>query len=618
VSFADIADIDLDLLHSNSPVKRSRQVPLYLWPPPEVEGKKRGPNPKQLVLWKWGHLHPKSIDVLLGAARSGKTLAVVARCLWTALKFPGAIIVVGSMDFEHLKNTIINDFKERLSIKEDWDHPVLKKGKKLSREHKDLEFKNGSIIRFVNLNLFIKTLGMKADMIVIEEAPTLKDEEMLDLLLGRLSGMRVPFKQVILTGNPMKSLGWMVPRFHLYQFDKDYEGQPVQIGKPCSCQYCLLCKKRKLGNFERVNGVCPVCGYKNKSDCPGNQNWHRVIQFYPEDNDHVPDTLDSDNEASMDSNAYKRMGGGQIIISKTGACYPHLSAKNLLSDNHAIDPNKDLIWTLDFNHYPECSVICQEYEGTHPVTGNPTTEVLVLDEIVEWKATEKKVARKFIAKFKDIGLKGKVRIFGDPAAFNNAVVNEDDDEELKEYDKFVVLVQELEKAGFDVELCARHTVYLREDRITNVNFFLDDGDGYNRVKINPAAKHLIASLKGVTWDPNGKKEWEEVDRRAKRSGDWDKVHVMTHPSCAFGYYLIEAHPMFPTVDKVPYIQNMSTGEVTELGKNGVEKFFVHEREGEYEFNDLDIEELEELSAADYSVARPSAPGLFRMSDLRGL
>lgn len=625
--FDDIAEIDLDALTSEAPsgIKKARTTFVqHIWP--LYEGK-REPNEKQWVFWNWGHKHPKTVIVALGAPRSGKTVGIVAKVLETCLTYPGTIVIVGSMDYEHLKTSIIKDFENLLSVKEEFDSPVLKKGehgktKKLNRENKELQFKNGSIIRFCNLKLFIKTLGTKADIIVVEEAPTLPDEEMLDVLFGRLSNTAVPWKMMVLTGNPLKKMPtWIKKRFNLDTLRSDYDGPPKQIGKPCPCQYCLKCLKHTKQRIERINGLCPVCGYRNKSDCPGNQLWQQVVLFQPKDNDKVPDTLDADNEAAMDEATYRRMGAGHLDLPEDGKCYPLFSLKNVLGSKPSLDPKKDLIWAMDFNSHPQCSIICQEYDSIHPITGVATTEILAVDEIVKWNWTIKRVAREFIRRYKPLGLQGKVLIYGDPAGWIGKVVNEDDEPDEKQFDNYTILIEALEKAGFDVECRVPHTTFLIQDRITNVNFMLEDGDDYRRVKISPACEHLIASLEDVVWDPNGSgKEWEAMDRKAKKSGEWTKVHPMTHPAAAFGYYLLIEHPIYPYVRRKPFVGDLNTGEFIEARDDGeLHRFFANKNDYKLsDDDDLDLEDLEEVTEDDYTVPAPKkrSASLFRMSDYR--
>lgn len=540
-------------MHNNLQAKK--KVKLHYWPKPERADQVRGPNPKQKLLWIEKmpdsirpHKHPFDIVLLIGGARAGKSISAVARALYVAHKYPRASIVVGSLNFSHLQDTIMEDYKKLLSIKRDWDHPFVFRGP--NKNHKRIITSNGARIRFVNLDLHMRMLGSECDIVHIEEPEMLKSSEPLETLITRMSGTAVPFKQIILTANP-ENLDWMVPWFQLRQFEPGYDGPPLPIGRPCKCHTCSKCEEAGKEDVLFVEGLCPECGNKKFNDCPGNQYFTRVIQCNARDNDHLRDGYQRDLNATLSHDKRVRFSEGLVIHRTKGKVYTSFDPQTVLSKDIELDINQDLIWTLDFNQHPQCSVICQTYNK------DGMKHVAALDEIILWGAGPEQVANEFIRRYKPLGLRGKVHIYGDPSGFNGAIKN-------LVVDRFTTVVEHLEAAGFDVILHARRTWFPIALRIDSVNWMMKDGNEFRRMKINSRCHNLIASAESVVWNPEGNKEDENCDRKARAKGRQGEVWPMTHPMCALGYYIVQEHPMVPHAAPTPYLMNADTGRVAEM------------------------------------------------------
>lgn len=515
---------------------------------------------------------------------SGKSVGAVARALYLCRTYPNAKIIVGSVNFTHLEDTIMEDYKAVLSIHKDWDHPFVQRGP--NRTRKRIEFKNGSRIRFVNLddNNYKKILGQGADFVHIDEPELLKTSGPLEYCLTRLSSTAVPFKQVVLTANPTEDLGWAIDWFKLHQFDPSYQGPPLPIGEKCKCHLCVKCE-HKQEEVLYLDGVCPSCGHKKDNVCPGDQHFIRVLFFSPEDNEYLRDGYQRDLNATLSHDRRVQFSQGIIIHRTKGKPYTSWDRECVFKENIPIDPNKDLIWSLDFNQYPQCSIIAQEYKE------EGVKKVVVLDELIRWGAGPEKVAREFVAAYKDVGLQGSVHIYGDPSGFTRQI-----DSLNNVTDRFRTIVGILEKEGFDVILHARPTVYSIIGRIDSVNWMLKDGNSFRRMKINPKCQYLIKSAESTNWNRAGKKEDENEDTKARAKGrDNDGiVWALTHPMCALGYYIIEEHPMNKRDGSVPFVQNIGTGVVSELREGEIVEYdFAKEKLVENE--QLEIELDEELS-----------------------
>jgi hypothetical protein len=533
-----------------------------IWP--TVPGTKYGPSFKQKLAWieklppklkgKYAHQHDLDILLLLGGTRSGKTATSVARCLYIARKYPKSRIIVGSLNFNHLEETVIEDYKKLLTKVKEWDHPSILR--KPNRTHKRLVFRNGSVISFVNLENFMRTLGSQADIIHIEEPELLKSADALEVLLTRLSSPVVPFKQVILTANPTEDLGWMIDWFKLEQFQEGWDGDKTPIGKPCECHICVKCQRDKK-NVEYINKKCPVCGHEKKNNCPGNQYFQRVILSDASDNEHLPENYQRNLAATLSYDKMQRFGKGFVLHRKKGRIYTCFHGGNVMASDKEINPDKDLIWALDFNQHPQCSVICQEYKK------DGLTHVDVLDEIVLWGAGPEQVANEFISRYKNLGLKKKVRIYGDPTGFNGAIKN-------LVLSRFHTLVETLEKKGkFDVDLVAAKTLYPVALRLDSVNWMMRDGNDYVRLHINPSCRHVTLGAEKIEWDNAGKKENENCDIKARSKGKQGDLWLMTHPMAALGYFIVKDHPMIAFDEKEkPFIANPASGTVITTDDEG--------------------------------------------------
>lgn len=71
--------------------------------------------------------HDHTFDIIfnLGSVRSEKSAGTVARCRQLMKTYPGIRIIVGSMNYQHLLDTIVEDWRKILSIKLTGIIPIL-------------------------------------------------------------------------------------------------------------------------------------------------------------------------------------------------------------------------------------------------------------------------------------------------------------------------------------------------------------------------------------------------------------------------------------------------------------------------------------------------------------
>lgn len=546
---------------------------------PELEGFEYGPRPKQKLLFiedlpdtdtfiadkttgeqinvRRPHYHPLDVVLYIGGARSGKTVASVARTISYLLKYPGAVAIVGAVNFPLLTRTQMKEWGDRFKTRIPWDEirqkaPLLVK--KPTQTDKRALLANGSQAYFLHLTDDEVLRGIDADIICFEEASLIPDEASFEELGRRLSGRKGKIRQLILCTNPTGKGNWLDEKFKLHQLRSDFTGVPEPICDPCACHLCNKCKAEGL-IVEYSDGSCPVCAKVKPNDCPGNQVWMRVIQTKSSDNDTLVETYTEDMKGFMDEKTYSVYVGGMTDDLRQGEVYKAYSEDNMFKQDEPIDFNKDLIWTLDFNFEPQCSVICQEEETSLGF------RIKVLDEIVLWNALPEHAALEFcnrpeILAWKESG--HSVIIYGDPAGLygtgNNLAPS-----------FYRVIYDTLTKHGFNVRLMMRKPdkdAVIREPvkipvagRIDAVNAMLRTAEDPPRIRlmINPRCKNLKRSLRELRWSEDGRNIDKSVDRRAARKPDKSQV-VMTHPSDALGYYVYKRFPLVKHKTGVPFIQ----------------------------------------------------------------
>jgi hypothetical protein len=475
------------------------------------------------------------------------SIAAVARVLSVCLKYPGTKAIVGAINHPMLSRTVIPAYRDRLSLPGgNWNHPTVRRGPTDKRP--TIEMFNGSEIRFLNLSDYTILRGFSCDLITVEEANLLDSADALEELIRRLRNHATPVKQVILTMNPGDESNWTFEKFKLIQWTEDYTGPPIPIGTPCRCDVCSFCLNDNLGEFEWVDRKCPNCGKpktiaKGKNgeefDCPGHQQFFRVLQTRSADNRHNPTDYVQNMRSSLDADSYKSFVEGKIGVgNRHGKIYKSFSRSvHVNLESVPIDPNQDIIISFDWNVEPLCSVIIQD-------TPNGP---IVKDELVDWVRDAEELMDVFIQRYPRNSFTGTVHIYGDANGSWGG------GKQSKKKTNYQLVYDKLTTNGYIVQMHLALRNANRNPAITArvncVNRVLRTADGGVRLMINKEAAHLIKSLEGVVWNDQGTKEKEHCDRNAKRSTNKQMIHVLTHPSTALGYYIEKAYPIIK--DKTP-------------------------------------------------------------------
>jgi hypothetical protein len=190
-------------------------------------------------------------------------------------------------------------------------------------------------------------------------------------------------------------------------------------------------------------------------------------------------------------------------------------------------PGARIIWSLDFNVHPMCSIIAQRYGETVEVL-----EELVLDHANTVAACERfwERARAFPRERQGVF---QIEIYGDASGHQRRTCGTATDWQI---------IREFFAARYgqaSATIRAAQSNPGIRDRINIVNGRLRSASGDNRLFIDPKCRQLILDFERVCWmqDAHGQPtaELEKFDR------------LRTHTSDALGYYLVQAFPLTPKI-----------------------------------------------------------------------
>jgi hypothetical protein len=483
---------------------------------------------------------------------------------------PKAVAVIGAENMPLLQRAQISEWEKRFTNMVPWDHLKLKNRlitRKPTQNDRSTLFTNKSRALFMYFTKPEVLRSIEVDLVVYEEASLLPDKKAFEELVRRLSGKKGPVRQLILATNPEDTMGgWLYEVFKLHQLKKDYSGPIEPIIAPCNCQLCQKCLNAHKGEFLFVDesgnpctkkgSICsnPDCVGKTKKrpvpckkedDCPGNQVFYRVIQSASTDNPHLRDGYLQDSMRGMDEQTASIFLRGEFMETRSNFVYKAFDDANVYREDEPLDMDKDLIWALDFNFDPQCSVVCQEHDTIDGFI------VKALDEIIEWNSLPEQVAEIFCDRYKRFKETGnRVLVYGDPSGLWGT------GEGLKR-SNFQILNDVLTKRGFNVAIMMKRPpkeqtgkfketvkIYVT-DRVNAVNAMLKSAEDPPRIrlKINPKCMHVIKSLRELKTDDTGKGIDKRVDRSAVRRTDKSSVLLMTHPTDALGYYIAKRFPV---------------------------------------------------------------------------
>ncbi|MBV9082292.1 MAG: terminase family protein [Acidobacteriaceae bacterium] len=222
-------------------------------------------------------------------------------------------------------------------------------------------------------------------------------------------------------------------------------------------------------------------------------------------------------ETSYDPRFYRQEVLGEYVNSRADRVY-HCFNRAVHVVKQKYDPQRTLMWALDFNVAPMSSVLVQNFDG----------KLAVIDEIVLDRATTDEACQEFENRYRTHA--AGLEIFGDASGRNMHTTGNTDYTMLQSY---------LYRAGFrNVKLRVPSKNPAVLSRVQRVNALLTNALGEVRLEIDPKCKELIADFEEVLFKPD--------------SGIVDKVRDLrrTHASDALGYLVWELHGEKPVVGEV--------------------------------------------------------------------
>jgi len=205
---------------------------------------------------------------------------------------------------------------------------------------------------------------------------------------------------------------------------------------------------------------------------------------------------------SYDERFFEQEVLGRYLNVNEGLAYHAFDRATHVADVE-LDGSRPLLWALDFNVNPMCSVVAQIQEG----------RVVVVDEIVIGPASTPEVCEEFRGRYGKH--RGGVVIYGD-ASGNRAQTTGRSD-----YD---MMTRFFERAGFDsVRFQVPSSNPGVRERVNLLNAMLRSADGEVQLLINGRCRELILDLEQVSF------------KRGSTIIDKDKDPRRTHLSDALGY-----------------------------------------------------------------------------------
>lgn len=227
----------------------------------------------------------------------------------------------------------------------------------------------------------------------------------------------------------------------------------------------------------------------------------------PFENKHILDTIPDFYErlkASYDENFFKQEVLGEYLSIDSGRVYSSFTREEHVGEARC-EHNSPLLWALDFNVDPMCSVVVQK-QGT---------KFAVLDEIVLHRASTYQACEEFWNRFRQHP--GGVVVYGDASGASLKTSGTTDYQMIREF---------FARTPFrSVDYRVPRSNPAVRDRILMVNAKLRSASGELNVRISPKCKELITDFEEVVYKSGS--TVIDKERDPKR----------THLSDALGYLI---------------------------------------------------------------------------------
>ncbi len=256
---------------------------------------------------------------------------------------------------------------------------------------------------------------------------------------------------------------------------------------------------------------------------PSRDFW--AVLATPRENPHSTATGLYDRlEESYDERSYRQEALGEYLNVNSGQAYYAFDRRTNVRPVR-YDPNLPLIWCLDFNINPMCSVICQATDATSQLdrmSGRKRAVVNVLDELYLPNCPTPRACEEFgrrAAKYSN-GSILQVTLYGDATAQRRQTASAGATSDWEAVKEFFSRNREYKPI-----YRYKPSNPAPRDRVAAVNGMLRNALTETHLFVDPRCEKLIRDFERVVW----KKGTPELDQ--------DTDHGLTHISDALGYYL---------------------------------------------------------------------------------
>ncbi len=213
--------------------------------------------------------------------------------------------------------------------------------------------------------------------------------------------------------------------------------------------------------------------------------------------DEVPDFYER-LRASYDENFFRQEVMGDYLNVRGGLVYSSFDRKRNVTELKAV-PGLPLLWALDFNVDPLCSLVAQKVRD----------EVRVLDEIVLRRATTEQLCEEFAQRFGNPP--GGVDVYGD--ASGSAMHTSSDSTD------YGVIRDFFRARGVRVRFRVPKSNPSVRDRVATVNAKLRNAADETSMFVSPKCKELIDDFEQVSYEEDSTQIDKTKDRRRTHSSD---------------------------------------------------------------------------------------------------
>jgi hypothetical protein len=260
---------------------------------------------------------------------------------------------------------------------------------------------------------------------------------------------------------------------------------------------------------------------------PGEPLWAEITRYLGMGGISAMEYLNGLMRGMSDEAWYAQYQGVPGSTVRNGNVYKSFGARNVRPV--AFDPRRPLVWSMDFNVDPMCSVLCQWHEETTlytHLTNERQKTISVLQELSLPNSCTLEACEEFVNRTEHYRklMRGRplhVRIYGDRSGQSRKTVGETDYIVIRDFFRG--------RSEFSVTMHLSKSNPAVKDRVNAVNAMLCNALGEVRTLIDPACTGLAKDFKQVQW---------KRDSAGNTTGQIDKSDVQrTHVSDAYGYFV---------------------------------------------------------------------------------